>query len=527
MAQNPIRTAATATAGLVTGTLLEAVVKRFGYVLNTGESLGDLDFDVGEPPLVVISADTGFIYFYDATDATTADDGTTCLVSGNGLRYLASSGARPFMNSALTFAASPPGSPTVGDVHIVDTAATGGFSGHDDEIAFYTRRGWRFASPEIGLTLLVDSTGTNWQFTNSGWGGFPVELADGSVAPVALQFPGGLVVEDTLNTPPGSPTTGKFWIVGSVPTGAFVGRGADLAYWTGSAWAFLDPADGWAAYHKANGFEVFFTSGSWLGGAGSDMQEFSTAGGATWTKPARGTMAFVQCWGAGGSGGRSINSDGGGGGGGGAYAERWLTLASLGATEAVTVGAGGAARTSNLSGQAGGNSSFGSWLVGYGGGGGSGSTSSGGGGGGGGLGSAGTSVTGTAGGDGGTTGAAAAGGIAGAASTLGGGGGGASGATGASGGLSEFGGGGGGGGGNTNGGGNGGNSAWGGGGGGGGGDGSPPGTGGTSQRGGAGGAGATASNNATAGAQPGGGGGGSETGNSGKGGDGRVRVTVV
>lgn len=527
MVAHPFRTAATTTSGVFDDVLLEASVKRTILVLSVTESLGDYEFDTGDIPLAVSWAATGYVYFYDSTDSTTPDDGLTTLVTGNGLRYAIEDAASISLNSVLDVVTAPAGTEVVGDAYIVDAAATGAFVGQDESIAFLTRRGWVFATPEIGHTVFNVATGHNTQFTATGWGAFSVEFGDGTIPPVALQFPAGIVVEDTLNTPPGSPTTGKFWIVGSVPTGAFVGRGADLAYWTGSAWAFLDPADGWAAYHKANGFEVFFTSGAWLGGAGSDLQEFSTAGGATWTKPARGTMAFVQCWGAGGSGGRSINSDGGGGGGGGAYAERWLTLASLGATEAVTVGAGGAARTSNLSGQAGGNSSFGSWLVGYGGGGGSGSTSSGGGGGGGGLGSAGTSVTGTAGGDGGTTGAAAAGGTAGAASTLGGGGGGASGATGASGGLSEFGGGGGGGGGNTNGGGNGGNSAWGGGGGGGGSDGSPPGTGGTSQRGGAGGAGATASNNATAGAQPGGGGGGSETGNSGKGGDGRVRVTVV
>jgi len=383
MAQNPIRIAATAESGLVKGTLLEAMVKRFGYVLNTGESLGDVDFNVGEPPLVVINADNGFTFFYDATDATTADDGSTCLVSGNGLRYKATSGARPFMSSALTFATAPPGGPTVGDVHIVGVG-TGGFAGHDDEIAFYTRRGWRFATPEVGLTLLVDSTGTNWQFTSSGWGAFPVELADGSVPPVALQFPAGIPVEDTLNTPPGSPTTGKFWIVGSVPTGAFVGHGADLAYWTGSAWAFLDPADGWSVYHKAYGFEVFYTSGSWLGGAGSDFQEFSTAGSFTWTKPARGTKAFVQIWGAGGSGGRAGSGDGGGGGGGGAYKEWEYKLSALSATESVTVGAGGAARTSdNQDGIAGGNSVFSS-LTAYGGGGGAGNVSAGGGGGGGG-----------------------------------------------------------------------------------------------------------------------------------------------
>lgn len=519
MAQNPIRTAATATAGLVTGTLLEAMVKRFGYVLNTGESLGGVDFDVGEPPLVVISADTGFIFFYDATDATTADDGTTCLVSGNGLRYLASSGARPFMTSALTFATAPPGSPTVGDVHIVGVG-TGAFAGHDDEIAFRTRRGWRFATPEVGLTILVNSTSTNWQFTSAGWGAFPVELGDGTVLPKALQFPAGIVVEDTLNPPPGSPTVGKFWIVGSAPSGAFVGRAGDLAYWTGSAWAFMDPADGWSAYHKANGFEVFYGSGSWLGGAGSDLQTFSTAGAATWTKPARGTMAFIQCWGPGGSGGKStVQGNGAYGGGGGNYVERWVPLSSLSSTESVSVGAGGAAVAVAGNGNNGGNTTFGSILTAYGGGGGQGGAAAGGQVGGAGAGASGAGSSGT-GGDplGGATGSP------GGFSLFGGGGGAANGGIG---GASLYGGGGGGSQATTNAQGKvGGASTYGGGGGGGRGWVQAGGAGGVSQFGGNGGAGGQGGTNGTAGVQPGGGGGGAESSNSGKGGDGRVRVTV-
>jgi hypothetical protein len=496
MAQNPIRTAAAATGGLVTGSLLEAIVKRFAYILNTGESLSGLDFNVGEPPLIVISADTGFVYFYDAADATTSDDGVTCLVSGTGQRYKASSGDRPFMSSALTFASSPPGSPVVGDVHVVAVAATGAFAGHDDDIALYTRRGWRFASPIVGLTLLVESSGTNWQYTDAGWGAFPVQLAAGSVPPTALQFPGGIVVESTLNAPPGSPTTGKFWIVGSSPTGSFSGHAADLAYWTGSAWAFMDPADGWSVFHKAFGFEVFYLSGSWLGGAGSDFQEFSTAGAFSWTKPAKGNLALVEGIGAGASGSKGSDSNSGPGGGGGAYWWRFIPMSLLASTVNGQVGTGGAARTTgNTGGQAGTDSTFGTWLTAKGG-------SAGGG-------------AGAAGGNGGANpdGTAAAGGAS-------------SGAVGAHGG--PFGGGGGGAGTATTGapGRNGGGAVKGGAGGGGGGRTVSGGLGGISVEGGNGGDGAVDSGNASAGVQPGGGGGGSENGNSGKGGDGRVRVTV-
>ena len=100
------------------------------------------------------------------------------------------------------------------------------------------------------------------------------------------------------------------------------------------------------------------------GGGGGAAYEVFTASG-TWTKPGTGAIAFVQCWGGGSSGHRSTVSTVRGGGGGG-YNEIWLPLATLPGTVSVTVGAGGAARTSNGV-NPGGTSNFGTYLYAYGG----------------------------------------------------------------------------------------------------------------------------------------------------------------
>jgi hypothetical protein len=231
------------------------------------------------------------------------------------------------------------------------------------------------------------------------------------------------------------------------------------------------------------GAGLALNAGALAATTGIDRQVFNAS--ATWTKPAgfpSTALVLLEAWGGGGSGRRDsggiTNASGGGGGG---YAYRWLTLADLGPTETITIGAGGAARSgSNQNGAAGGNTTIGSLLDAFGGGGG-GSFA-------------------TPGGGGGMAGAGTTGSVGSVHSTVYGGGSGGfdnSGAVPAT------------------------PSGWGGGGGGGGASGA---AGGISRFGGAGGAaGATATG--VAGTQPGGGGGGA-TGTSGAGADGRAIITV-
>jgi hypothetical protein len=192
------------------------------------------------------------------------------------------------------------------------------------------------------------------------------------------------------------------------------------------------------------GAGLALNAGALAATTGIDRQVFNAS--ATWTKPPgfpSTALVLLEAWGGGGSGRRDsggiTNAAGGGGGG---YAYRWLTLADLGPTETITIGAGGAARSgSNQNGAAGGNTTIGSLLDAFGGGGGGLAAAFGGGGG-----MAGAGTTGAVGSVHSTVYGGGSGGydnsgtpVAAAPSGWGGGGGGG-GASGAAGGISRFGG---------------------------------------------------------------------------------------
>lgn len=105
--------------------------------------------------------------------------------------------------------------------------------------------------------------------------------------------------------------------------------------------------------------------------APTNFQEFTSSG--TWTRPAGTIFVYVECWGGGGGGGSGGSGSGGGGGGGGARTYLMFKASSLGATVAVTVGAGGTggAAISSIGngnqGTAGGDTTFGTHLASYGG----------------------------------------------------------------------------------------------------------------------------------------------------------------
>jgi hypothetical protein len=160
---------------------------------------------------------------------------------------------------------------------------------------------------------------------------------------------------------------------------------------TGNTIAF----EGTLPSQTGNAGEYLTTDGtvaSWGVIAQSDVQSFLTSG--TWVKPSSGAFALVRVWGGGGSGGRNNQA---GGGGGGACNEGLYKLADLPDSCTVTVGAGGAGRSTDGSGSTGGTSSFSgagiTTLSAFGGAGGIGSSFEGGGGGGGGNIAAGSGIS--------------------------------------------------------------------------------------------------------------------------------------
>ena len=87
---------------------------RFALVLKPTETLSTFNFATGSPPYSVIYGQTGYVYFYNPDDTTTADDGSTCLVSADGRRYILADMSAAAIASVLSQTNTPPGSPTDG-----------------------------------------------------------------------------------------------------------------------------------------------------------------------------------------------------------------------------------------------------------------------------------------------------------------------------------------------------------------------------------------------------------------------------
>lgn len=68
----------------------------------------------------------------------------------------------------------------------------------------------------------------------------------------------------TIDTPPVAPESGQSWIVGNAPSGAWTGKEAHLAGWTGGGWRFVAPVEGMAVWVVADALTARFTGDEWI-----------------------------------------------------------------------------------------------------------------------------------------------------------------------------------------------------------------------------------------------------------------------
>lgn len=246
--------------------LIQMLEQRSVYVIEGSEDPQDLT-----PGFATHLAFHGVVFWYDAADATTAHDGTSCLVTADGKRFKADGleGAQrrhwAVKDKDLT---APPVSPAAGDIYIVAAGGSGAWSGKDKKIAVYTARGWLFITPAaFDIATVIDesliyhySAGGAW---TSGIGA--LSIGANAVYPTAIKYArwGLSVVNQTTNAPPGSPTDGDSYIIGGSPTGAWSGKARQIAIYQDSAWAYYVPVEGDHAYDRNLNAEYVYDGSAW------------------------------------------------------------------------------------------------------------------------------------------------------------------------------------------------------------------------------------------------------------------------
>lgn len=251
------------------------LIVRYPYVFGAGEdpeAFDAVDTETGSIPLALVY--NRVLFTLDAADTTTAHDGTTCLVTNDGKRYKSEGvdfDIRSVIDKDLT---TPPVSPTLGDAYVVPAGASGDWASNPDDITVYTARGWVFIGAKTGQMVFVEDETAFYHFNLSGaWeaGIGQSALANSSVR--SNHILGGrshwVVVNQTTNTPPGSPATGDAYIVGVSPTGAWSGHTGKIAIWSGSAWLIYAPAEGWTAYDQGDDTTYVYSGSAWVSQRGA------------------------------------------------------------------------------------------------------------------------------------------------------------------------------------------------------------------------------------------------------------------
>jgi hypothetical protein len=100
---------------------------------------------------------------------------------------------------------------------------------------------------------------------------------------------GGVAVART-DPPPVAPLAGQLWIVGSAPTGAWLGNAHAIALWTDGGWRFCTVPQGFALRVGASGPVMLRTGSGWRAATVVPV----TSGGTTIDSECRTTVALMR-----------------------------------------------------------------------------------------------------------------------------------------------------------------------------------------------------------------------------------------
>lgn len=104
-------------------------------------------------------------------------------------------------------------------------------------------------SPRFGLPLLFAGQSQKEFYVNQAH-----LLADAMLHPV---------VAGIANSPPATPTEGQSWIVGTAPTGIWIGHGNAIATFAGGSWNFAAPQSGMRVFDSAAKQDIRYRNG-WI-----------------------------------------------------------------------------------------------------------------------------------------------------------------------------------------------------------------------------------------------------------------------
>lgn len=107
------------------------------------------------------------------------------------------------------------------------------------------------STPRLNLPYILQSQAQKEVTHNNA-----LNLLDALMRPVVISM--------NINTPPGSPATGDCHIIGSSPTGAFIGQANKIAYYSENGWLFYAPFKWLEVVNEADDTRYIFNGTAWI-----------------------------------------------------------------------------------------------------------------------------------------------------------------------------------------------------------------------------------------------------------------------